>query len=100
MALENELQRERDKLPLPDRLARLVAAGEWESAAKQSQWRWDKDVREYHAIRCPIVNGIGLVVAVFTYDLWSNSYVEDARVLSERDATTIGALAQDRWIPL
>ena len=24
MALENELQRERDKLPLPDRLARLA----------------------------------------------------------------------------
>jgi hypothetical protein len=54
VALENELQRERDKLPLPDRLARLAERpGGWpaRTAGTCPRTKWttsgDSDVRGY-----------------------------------------------------
>ncbi len=82
------------------RLATLIRSGRWEDAAKEARWAHDKDVREYHAIRCPRTGRTGLVAAVFTHEFWSKDYVESARVLAEEDAGRVQQLAKAQWRPL
>lgn len=82
------------------KVAILVAAGRWEEAARETHWAHDKDVREYHALRCPVANGMGLVTAVFTHEFWSRDHVEDVRALSRVEAARLTELAQNRWLAL
>lgn len=83
------------------RFADLVSAGRWEDAAREARcWASDQDVREYHAVRCPSGNGVGIVTVVFTHEFWSSDYVETARALAREDAARIEALARGHWQPL
>jgi hypothetical protein len=82
------------------RVTDLVATGRWEDAAREVRWAPDQDVREYHVIRCPIANGVGLVVVVFTHEFWSRDYVEVSRALSTADGERLNQLAEGRWRPL
>lgn len=79
-------------------LAEHVAARRWEEAARIAEWRWDRDAREYHVIRCPNAPGLGLVTSIFPY--WHSPYVEEARRLPDEDAERISHIVGDRWQPL
>lgn len=78
----------------------MVAAGRWTEAAKTVEWAHDRDVKEYHLIRCPRSACIGLVVAVFTAELWSPDRVEQKRKLRNEEADSIRGIAGDRWLAL
>ena len=84
-----------------DLVAEYVAGKQWEDAVKVNEWEYDKDVREYHFILCPNDSRLGLIVAVFTYEILTNDFVESMAVLSDQDSRAIFRIVSpDRWIKL
>ena len=80
------------------KLAALIAERQWGAASRIAEWRYDRDIREYGVVRCPYGPRLGLVIAVFTYDLYANDCREDTRLLSEEDSQIIKGLAGDAWL--
>jgi hypothetical protein len=79
-------------------LAEHVAERRWKEAAEIAEWRWDRDAREVHVIRCPNAPGLGLVTAHYPY--WGPAVVEESRRLPDEDAEQISRIVGDRWQPL
>ncbi|HEY6872132.1 MAG TPA: hypothetical protein VI298_05310 [Geobacteraceae bacterium] len=80
-----------------DMLADLVSKRCWKEAAQVAQWAYDKDVREYYAIRCSESGSIGLLVVMFTHGFYSNDEVENVIELTKEDENEILAIADDQW---
>lgn len=81
----------------PATVARLLSERRWREAAQVREWVHDADIREYHAIRCPNADRLGLITVMFTHEFWSNDVVEDARVVPDEDRKEISELVGGRW---
>lgn len=80
-----------------DSLASLVAAREWEKVGKVQEWHADKDVREYHLVRCPSSTRLGLVTLTSRSGMWEDDRVEARDLLDEEDSRILETLASGRW---
>lgn len=78
-------------------LAALVAAREWEQAARIRQWEGSRDEREYYLVRCPNTKTLSLVTVASLAEMYFDDYVEASEILDERDSSVLTAIAGDRW---
>jgi hypothetical protein len=83
-----------------DNLASLIAARKWEEASRIQEWDAGKDVREYHLVRCPTSNRLGVVTLASRSEMWEDDRVEGRELLDEEDSRILEALGSDDWVKL
>src|ERR1051326_1694862 len=77
--------------------AQASEARDWSRLKSFQDWDAESDVLEYGAIRCNRIDGFGIVIILFTADLWSDEKVVSAQRLSESESRSLAEMVGDRW---
>ena len=77
----------------------LISNRQWTEVARIKEGRQDADMLQYHLLRCPD-RGMVLLNFVFTFELWSDDWLDSFVILQYEDILELDRLVDEEWLGL